>query len=110
MVVHAYYPIGETRVEREALALINKGYQVDVICLKHAGENSTDVVNGVRIFRQPVARHKKSGRFVQLLEYLAFFTLAFIKLSVLFEKKNQMWLSKWVTYTISIASQNFLEN
>jgi hypothetical protein len=34
MIVHAYYPIGEIRVEREARALIEKGYEVDVICLQ----------------------------------------------------------------------------
>ena len=34
MIVHAYYPLGETRVEREALALVDAGFAVDVICLQ----------------------------------------------------------------------------
>ena len=38
MIVHAYYPVGETRVQREALALIDAGYAVDVICLREQGE------------------------------------------------------------------------
>jgi len=38
MVVHAHYPLGESRVERQAQALIRAGYQVDVICLRQAGE------------------------------------------------------------------------
>ena len=84
MVVHAYYPLGETRVEREAHALIDQGYEVDVICLKVSGDLSNETINGVGIHRLPVSRHKKSGRFIQLLEYLAFFILASIKLSALF--------------------------
>ena len=85
MVVHAYYPLGETRVEREALALIDQGYEVDVICLQEAGEPAQEQVNGVNIYRLPVRRHRgrEPGawrRAVQLLEYLAFFFLAFGKL------------------------------
>ncbi|GAH04376.1 unnamed protein product, partial [marine sediment metagenome] len=34
MVVHAYYPLGETRVERQAKALIADQFEVDVICLR----------------------------------------------------------------------------
>jgi len=88
MVVHAYYPLGETRVEREAHALIDQGCEVDVICLKRAGDVSQETINGVGIYRMPVSRHKKSGRFVQLLEYLAFFFLAAIKLSSLYVGKR----------------------
>jgi glycosyltransferase involved in cell wall biosynthesis len=88
MVVHAYYPLGETRVEREAHALIDQGCEVDVICLKRAGDVSKETINGVGIYRMPVSRHKKSGRFVQLLEYLAFFFLAAIKLSSLYVGKR----------------------
>lgn len=88
MVVHAYYPLGETRVEREAHALIDQGYEVDVICLKVSGDLSNETINGVGIHRLPVSRHKKSGRFIQLLEYLAFFILASIKLSALFYSRR----------------------
>lgn len=88
MVVHAYYPIGETRVEREAHALVDQGYDVDVICLKQPGDPSSEEINGVGIFRLPVSRHKKSGRFIQLLEYLAFFLLASFKLTRLYIKER----------------------
>ena len=88
MVVHAYYPLGETRVEREAHALINQGYEVDVVCLKLSGETSEETINGVGIYRMPVSRHKKSARFIQLLEYLAFFFLAAIKVSTLYFEKR----------------------
>ncbi|HSG17079.1 MAG TPA: glycosyltransferase family 4 protein [Anaerolineae bacterium] len=80
MVVHAYYPLGETRVEREAMALIDRGYEVDVLCLRDEGECQTEVVDGVRIDRLPVRRHRGCGLASQLLEYLAFFLLVVIKL------------------------------
>lgn len=83
MVVHAYYPIGEVRVQREAEALIDHRYEVDVICLRIPGEPAVDLYNGVNIYRLPVRRHKRSGAWVQLLEYLTFFTLAFFKLTAL---------------------------
>jgi len=80
MVVHAYYPLGETRVEREAMALIERGYEVDVLCLRADGGRPTEVVDGVRIYRLPVKRHRGRGLAVQLLEYLAFFVLVVLKL------------------------------
>ena len=80
MVVHAYYPLGETRVEREALALIDHGYEVDVICLRDSGEVAQECVEGVTVYRLPVQRGKSRGQLRQLLEYLTFFLLASIKL------------------------------
>jgi glycosyltransferase involved in cell wall biosynthesis len=83
MVVHAHYPLGEPRVERQALALIAHGYDVDVICLRSREESARDSQDGVYIHRLPVQRHKKSGALVQFLEYLAFFSLAFVQLTTL---------------------------
>jgi glycosyltransferase involved in cell wall biosynthesis len=76
MVVHAYYPIGEPRVQREAEALADVSYEVDVICLRQPGELARDLVHGINVYRLPVRRHKSRGVLVQLLEYLAFFCLA----------------------------------
>lgn len=81
MVVHAYYPIGEPRVQREAEALIDSGYEVDVICLRQPGESTQDIVYGVNVHRLPVRRHKGRGVVVQLLEYLTFFCLALWRLT-----------------------------
>ncbi len=84
MVVHAYYPLGETRVEREAVALVNHGYEVDVICLQDDGEAATDKAEGVTIYRLPVQRSKRPkkqhGLLTQLIEYFTFLLLASIKL------------------------------
>jgi glycosyltransferase involved in cell wall biosynthesis len=83
MVVHARYPIGEPRVEREARSLVSRGYSVDVICLRYEGESATAIEDNVRVYRLPVKRHRNSGVWVQFWEYLAFFALAFLKLSLL---------------------------
>jgi glycosyltransferase involved in cell wall biosynthesis len=76
MVVHAYYPLGEIRVQREARALIDHGFEVDVICLQRPDEPARAAEYGVQIYRLPITRHKQHGAVVQLLEYLAFFFLA----------------------------------
>ena len=88
MIVHAYYPLGETRVQREALALIKGGYEVDVICLRYESEEATGDELGVGIYRLPLKRHRGHGLFVQLLEYLVFFILAFFKLMILHRKRR----------------------
>jgi glycosyltransferase involved in cell wall biosynthesis len=87
MVVHAYYPLGETRVEREALALLESGYEVDVICLKDEGEIPFETVAGIDIYRLSVKRSK--GSFIrQLFEYLNFFFRVFFKLIELHTKRK----------------------
>jgi glycosyltransferase involved in cell wall biosynthesis len=88
MVVHATYPLGETRVERQAHALLERGYAVDVVCLRANGEQPFEIVDGVHVYRLPVRRHKGSGLVVQMLEYLAFFTLALIRLVPLHLKRG----------------------
>ena len=88
MIVHAYYPIGETRVEREALALVEAGLTVDVLCLKHKGDPKYEIVDGVHVYRLPVTRNKTGGRINQLLEYLRFFILVFFKLIFLYPRRK----------------------
>ena len=88
MIVHAYYPIGEIRVEREARALIENGYEVDVICLQQTGEAAISMEDGVQVYRLPVARHKEKGIVVQFFEYMAFFFLAMFKVTSLHLKRR----------------------
>lgn len=87
MVVHKYYPV-DTRVEREAQALIGQGTQVDVICLRRSSEPPTAVFEGVNIYRMPVRRFNRHGFLYQFLEYSIFFILSFIGLSWLHLKKR----------------------
>ncbi len=85
MVVLAYYPLGETRVQREAEALVAHGYEVDVLCLRGRGESPEAVHQGVSIHRLPL-RIKKSSLFKQFLNYLQFFILAAIEVTRLHRK------------------------
>ncbi len=88
MVVHAYYPLGETRVAREALALVDAGHSVDVICLRDKGEPKFETVDGIAVYRLPVTRSKKFGLIGQLLEYLGFMFLVFVELFALFPRRR----------------------
>lgn len=88
MIVHAHYPLGETRVQREAEVLLKHGYDVDVICLRGKQEPAVDSFKGVGIYRLPVRRRKGSSLVAQFLEYLAFFFLAMIRVSWLYFRRR----------------------
>ncbi len=85
MVVFAYYPEGETRVQRQAEALIDNGFKVDIICLQGArtrrDQKSEELVNGAQVYRLPFSRTGANAGFArQLFEYLAFFILVMFAL------------------------------
>lgn len=90
MVVHAYYPVGEPRVQREAEALVDREYEVDVLCLRRPGEPAQECSNGVAVYRLPVHRHKGKGLVIQLLEYIAFLLLASWKLARLHLRRHYL--------------------
>jgi glycosyltransferase involved in cell wall biosynthesis len=52
MLVENNYP-QDTRIRNEATFLTACGYKVTVICLKKAGQPSSEVVNGVQVYRLP---------------------------------------------------------
>jgi glycosyltransferase involved in cell wall biosynthesis len=79
MVVHATYP-DDTRVRREAEALLDAGWQVDVVCLRGEGEQPFEEFNHATVYRLPVRRHRGSGLVVYMLEYLLFCLLASIRI------------------------------
>lgn len=82
MVVHAYYPLTETRVQRQAETLVNAGYAVDVVCLRDRGERAQELYRGVAIHRLPV-HLEKSNMWRQLLSYLHFLVRAAVRLTEL---------------------------
>ncbi len=76
------YFVRDPRVRREAEALANAGWQVDVICLRAPGEPRTSSQgSSIRIVRVPL-QHKRGSRLRYLLEYGAFFALASTTLSL----------------------------
>jgi glycosyltransferase involved in cell wall biosynthesis len=91
MVVFARYPLAETRVQREAEALIKHGYEVDVICIQVPGEIAVDYYRGVRIYRAryrfPAHLTKEGGLTYDFLNYLRFFVSAAVKLTRLHKQR-----------------------
>jgi len=92
MVVFAIYPLGETRVQRQAEALARNGYDVDVICFRLREQPAVDEYKGVIIYREkdliPINHSISKGLIGKLLEYLSFFLSAFLRLTKLHLKKN----------------------
>ncbi len=90
MIVFALYPYSETRVQREAEALIMHGYEVDVICPTRSGFAPEEEHNGVNIYRvnKVWQRRKNGGLLSQLLDYLVFFILASIKVASLHRRRH----------------------
>lgn len=81
MVVFSHYPM-DLRVRRAAEALVEADMSVDVICLKGQDEPHEEIVDGVCVFRIPLQR-KRARRLRYHCEYLLFFLLTFLRLSVL---------------------------
>jgi glycosyltransferase involved in cell wall biosynthesis len=74
IVVHAVVP-GDPRVRRQSDALIEAGYEVDVICLRGRDEAAVERDGALRTIRLPVDR-TFGGLGGHLAEYLAFAALA----------------------------------
>ncbi|MDQ4036035.1 MAG: glycosyltransferase family 4 protein [Chloroflexota bacterium] len=74
IVVHAVFP-GDSRVRRQSDALIDAGYEVDVICLRQPGQASEEVRGQLRIVRLPVNR-RFIGFAGHMAEYVAFTAMA----------------------------------
>lgn len=86
MIVDNYYP--DIRVERQARALVRRGHEVDVICLRGAGEAKRDTVDGVRLHRVPIRRQRGMGLRSQGLEYLSFLVYAAALVTVLHGRRR----------------------
>ncbi|MBP5093461.1 MAG: glycosyltransferase family 4 protein [Abditibacteriota bacterium] len=74
-IVQSYYP-RDPRIRREATALVNAGYEVDVVCLKAPDQPKRETFEGVNIIRLPLERRRgKVSRYI--FEYAAFLFMAF---------------------------------
>jgi glycosyltransferase involved in cell wall biosynthesis len=76
MVVHGPYPLGEPRVEREALAARDAGWEVEVIATATVGAPAEENCDGIRVRRLPVT-HVRGGSLAEVVrEYSSFTILA----------------------------------
>jgi glycosyltransferase involved in cell wall biosynthesis len=86
IVAYGRYPA--PRKYREAMALRDNGYNVDVICIKmRRKDKATEVYQGVSVFRLPMIKNR-SSQLQYLIKYSKFFILASIKLARLYFKKK----------------------
>ena len=81
-----YYPI-VPHVRRDARALRQAGYDVDVVCLRAPGQRAREWVEGVRVYRLPQGK-RRGGAFRRLLDYVAFFLCSAAVLSFLHLRKR----------------------
>jgi glycosyltransferase involved in cell wall biosynthesis len=78
---YSQYP-QDPRPRREAEALVDAGMPVDVICIRGAGQSAREVINGVTIHRLSLPK-TRGGKLSYIMEYVAMFALASVKLSLL---------------------------
>ena len=75
MVVYSYFP-QDVRPRREAEALINAGYEVDIICLRLPDQTKFENIFGVNTYRVNISKSRSSKRKYILL-YASFFIHSF---------------------------------
>jgi len=80
IVRHGYYPDGHVR--RDAETLTDHGYEVDILCLRKRGQESREVIHGVRVYRLPVEHHR-NGIPRYIFEYSGFFIMVLWVISLL---------------------------
>jgi glycosyltransferase involved in cell wall biosynthesis/O-antigen ligase len=76
VVRHGYYP-EDPRVYKEVRALIEAGYDVDVLCLSNPGDSRREQIEGVRVYRMP-----KIGRRGSKISYMLEYALSILMMGV----------------------------
>lgn len=87
MVVYNYFPT-DPRVRREAEALNDAGYSVDVICLRLPDEVKEETIYNVNVFRINMSRIRSTSKKKYVSLYSSFFIRSFFKLNKLFIKNK----------------------
>ena len=77
IVRHRDYP-GDARIENQVQALVDAGYDVDVLCMRRPGEPYLTIENSVRLYRLPSLKRQREGKLRYVAEYLTFFALSFL--------------------------------
>jgi len=86
IVAYGLYPA--SRKYREAMALRDAGYHIDVICIKSKRrESRMEMLDDVNVFRLPIVKRRKS-QLRYIFDYTRFFLLCSVKLAQLYFKKK----------------------
>ncbi len=75
-VVRQHYVPRDSRVARAVHALVARGFDVDVLCLRAPGEPVRERHGRVRIHRLPLRHHPEAGTLGYVAEYTAFLVAA----------------------------------
>lgn len=86
MIVFSPYP-HDVRVRREAEALYESGYSVDIFCRAHKNEPIKENVDGNETYRVHLDR-KRTGIFFYFYEYFYFFVWSFLKITYHYARKR----------------------
>ncbi|MCO6448594.1 MAG: glycosyltransferase family 4 protein [Ignavibacteriaceae bacterium] len=86
MVVYSYFP-QDVRPRREAEALINAGYIVDMVCLRLPDQTKFEKTCGVNTYRVKLSKSRSSRRKYIFL-YASFFVRSFFLLNRLYLKNR----------------------
>ena len=81
-VVRQHYVPRDSRVARAAGTLVDAGFDVDVICLRAAGEPARERHGHLRIHRLPLRHHPGAGGVAYAAEYAAFLVAATVVVAV----------------------------
>lgn len=81
LVTHSYYE-EDPRVRRQAEALAESGWRVEVFALRRPGDTPGSRIAGVEIHHLGVRRHQGAGALTYLAEYVAFFVRVVVALAV----------------------------
>jgi glycosyltransferase involved in cell wall biosynthesis len=86
LIVHSYVA-RDTRPRRHARALVDAGWEVDVLCAREEGEPARGEVEGAAVFRLPARRRRGSpGRY--LFEYASFGAMALAAAAALHARRR----------------------
>lgn len=86
MLLQEYYP-KDTRVRKEAQAILESGHSLDIICLKDTNEIPFEIVDGVNVHRIDIPK-KRGSKIRYIFEYFSFFALSTLKLNSLLKTKS----------------------
>ena len=90
MLAHSIMP-EDIRIRKEALALVEKGVQVDIICLSEPKKARYEIYKDINIYRIPVIK-KRGGYLTFILNYLSTTFFCFLMLITLFPKKRYRFI------------------
>lgn len=70
----------DARIDNQIQALLDHGYNVDLLCIRGAGESLMSVDGGIRVYRLPSLARKRGGKLRYFAEYTTFLLTSLLAL------------------------------